>query len=110
MNQVASVRQVVIEIREYPGHRRLPASPLRTLRAINDLSASRLARLADVDRSTIRRLEAGIGHPHQRTAQKIAAVLNCPAELLFPLNDVEPAGNRLEVTTSAGVGDGRAEA
>ena len=88
------------------------------LRALNGMSASQLARLADVDRSTIRRLEAGIGEPQRRTARKIAAVLNCPVALLFPqnddeartaealMNDEDPAGKQGLAITSAGVGDG----
>ena len=95
---------VVTRVESYGGER-LPPSPLRTLRALNDLSAAELARLADVDRSTVRRLEAGAVHPQAKTARKIAAVLNCPAELLFP-KDEDPAGQQGLATTSAVVGDG----
>jgi transcriptional regulator with XRE-family HTH domain len=116
MNQPARSPQIVVtRFEAYTEHRRIPATPLRALRALNNLSASKLARLADVDRSTIRRLEAGIGHPQDRTARKIAAVLNCPVGLLFPrdeeartaeplIHDEEAAGQRPLVTTAAGQG------
>jgi len=99
MDQLAGFRRVVTQVEEYGPPRRVRVSPLRTLRAINNLSASQLARLADVDRSTVRRLEDGIGCPQSRTAQKIAAVLGCPVELLFPHNDNAPAGNGRVVKT-----------
>lgn len=107
LNQFASCSRVVVtRVEEYPEDRRVPATPLRMLRALNGLSASQLARLADVDRSTIRRLEAGIGEPQRRTARKIAAVLSCPVALLFPVKDEDPAGQQGLATTSADVGDG----
>ena len=85
-------------------------SPLRVLRALRNLSASELARLADIDRATVRRLERGEHRPQGRTAQKIAAVLSCPAELLFPpVNDETQPGRAGLATTPAG-GDGRCAA
>ena len=90
----------------YAGQRRAP-TPLRTLRALSDLSAAGLARQAEVGRSTVRRLERGVGKPQAKTARKIAAVLNCPVELLFP-NDEDPASQQGLATTSAG-GVGRCD-
>jgi transcriptional regulator with XRE-family HTH domain len=97
----ACLQQVVTHVEVYDGQR--PLSALRTLRALKNLSAAELARLADIDRSTVRRLEAGVGQPQAKTARKIAAVLNCPPELLFPPNDSAPAANgRADKTGQAG--------
>ena len=114
MHQMLTLHRVVTQIEAYDGHR--TPSALRTVRVLKDLSASEFARLADIDRATVRRLEAGITRPQEKTARKIAAVLGCPAELLFPrdeeartaepLNDEDPAGQRGLAPTSAGVGDG----
>lgn len=81
---MAGIQRIVSTTQAYEGHRPPPQTPLRLLRTVNGLSAARLAQLGDVDRSTIWRLEAGIGKPQKRTARKLAAVLNCPVELLFP--------------------------
>ncbi len=60
---------------------------MRMLRLLSGLSVTRLADLADIDRTTVWRLEKGLGHPQSRTADKLAAVLGCPVELLFPENE-----------------------
>jgi len=99
---MATLNQVVTQVQVYDANRSL--TPLRTLRVLSALSARELARLADIDRSTVRRLEAGVGFPQPRTARKIAAVLNCPVDLLFPHNDEEVAGQRPLATTPAGQG------
>ena len=89
---MATLNQVVTQVQVYDANRSL--TPLRTLRVLSALSARELARLADIDRSTVRRLEAGIGCPQARTARKIAAVLGCPVELLFPEKDEDSAAQR----------------
>ena len=104
---MATLHQLVTRVEPYGGDRS-PHSPLRTLRALSNLSAAGLARLADIDRATVRRIEAGAVQPQAKTARKIAAVLGCPVELLFPRNDEEPAGRRAPVATPAG-GDGRCD-
>ncbi len=103
---MAGFSQVVATVEAYGDERspQLASSPLRLLRAINGLSATRLAVLADVDRSTIWRLEEGIGRPQRRTAEKLAAVLNCPAELLFPESEERPAGSPSALQMPAGQG------
>lgn len=103
---MAGISQVVSTVAAYDKHRTPRPSPLRLLRAVNGLSASRLAALADIDRSTVWRLEEGIGHPQRRTARKLAAVLNCPVELLFPEND--ESAPPVNGTLSAQPGDGDA--
>jgi putative transcriptional regulator len=98
--QMAAIQHIVTRAEFYSEHRSPPHTALRTLRVLKGLSASRLAALADVDRSTIARLEQGIGQPQRRTAHKIAAVLGCPVEILFPENDAAPAGGPTLVTTT----------
>lgn len=106
-----TLHRVVTRIEAY-GEDRPPSSPIRTLRALRHLSASELARLADVHRATIRRLENDLARPQERTAVKIAAVFGCPVELLFPEAASEherPADDRALETTSADTGDGYGE-
>jgi len=91
------LHRVVTQIEEYS---RPPASPLKTLRALSNLSVTEGSRLADIDRATWRRIESGVCRPQPRTARKIAAVLGCPVELLFPVNDEEVAGQRPLATAS----------
>jgi len=70
------------------------------LRRSAGLSQQELANRAACSIGMVRMLEAGAVPRRSSVLPRVVAALN----------DVEPAGNRLEVTTSAGVGDGRAEA
>lgn len=74
----------------------MPATPLRMVRTAWGLSAHELARLADLDRVTIHRLERSEVTPRKRTVKNLAMVLGCPAELLFPdgAHDQKAAGIR----------------
>jgi len=101
MQHMTDLHRVVTHLEAYS---RPPASPVKTLRALNDLSVTEGSRLADINRATWRRIESGICRPHPRTARKIAAVLGCPVELLFPEKDEDPAGQQGPATTPAGQG------
>lgn len=59
-------------------------STLRIVRTISGLTAAELARLAEVDPVTIRRLEAGRCAPRAATAEKLASALGWPVDRLFP--------------------------
>lgn len=96
---MATLHRVVTQAEAY-ARDKTDSSPLQVIRALLNLSAAELARLADIDRATVRRLERGEHRPQTRTALKIAAVLNCPAELLFPLNDETQPGRAASRTTS----------
>ena len=84
-----------------------PPSPLALARFLRGLTQAQLAELAGKSEETISRLEAG-GTPQWRTAQAISRALDIDVSAIFPPNDDAPAGNRREVTTSAGCGDGHA--
>ena len=76
------------------------AFTIRERRAALGISQQRLAELANCSLSMVRVLESGYEPESSRVLERIASVLT---------NDVAPAGNGRQVTTSAVSGDGHAK-
>jgi len=69
-----------------------PPGPLRLRRLTLGLKQVEVAALAGLSREQLIRLEAGTSSPGWRTAQRLAAALDCNAEELFPITSEAPAG------------------
>lgn len=57
---------------------------VRVARLYENLTQERLAELAEIDRSTIQRIERGIGDPKFSHLLRIAQVLRIPVRNLLP--------------------------
>jgi len=57
---------------------------LRVARLQENLTQERLAELAEIDRSTVQRIEHGIGDPKFSHLLRIAKVLRVPVKSLLP--------------------------
>lgn len=75
---------------------------LRSLRIEKGLSVHQLAQLAGTAAATISRIENGILHPKYELADRIAAALGVPVEVVFPRFTKHPL-LKLEDTTKAEV-------
>jgi len=75
---------------------------LRSLRLEKGLSIEQLARLAGTTAATISRIENGILHPKYELADRIAAALGVPVEIVFP-RFAKRLSPKLEDTTKAKV-------
>jgi DNA-binding XRE family transcriptional regulator len=69
---------------------RRATSPLRLFRVAAGLTQAELAERSGIARITVGALERGENSPHLATARRLAGVLGCSAEQLFP-NDDDPA-------------------
>ena len=81
-----------------------PPGPLRLRRLTLGLKQVEVAALAGLSREQLIRLEAGTSSPGWRTAQRLAAALDCNAEELFPITSEAPvpaAPNRSESDAEA---------
>jgi transcriptional regulator with XRE-family HTH domain len=74
-------------------------SPLRALRQAQGLTVEDLASRASVSGRTVISAEVGEHFPYPATRRCLAMALGVAEQALWPVNDRDPVGGRVEVTT-----------